>query len=117
MTKIRHRRSNCKSLKTACTWHSMRYQTAVLIGYNYVREPHLKRSSKGASIMLAAIIAVSWYIVSTVMVTDANVCAVEHFELGRCEGLLNGLGVHGWKFIGASPQLCHNSSFRRTLHA
>jgi hypothetical protein len=67
--------------------------------------------------MLASIIAVSWYIVSTMMVTAANVCAVEHFELGRCEGMLNALGAQRWKFIGASPQLCHNSSFRRTLHA
>jgi hypothetical protein len=32
------RRCNCKFLMTACTWHSMRYQTAELIGYNYVRD-------------------------------------------------------------------------------
>ena len=31
------RRCNCKFMMTACAWYAMRYQTAELIGYDYVR--------------------------------------------------------------------------------
>jgi hypothetical protein len=32
------RRCNCRFLMIACTWHAMRWQTADLIGYQYVRD-------------------------------------------------------------------------------
>jgi|SoiMethySBSTD1v2_1073268.scaffolds.fasta_scaffold2588529_2 hypothetical protein len=37
-----------------------------------------------------------------VLYGPANLCAVDRFELGRCEAMLNALGAQGWKLVGAS---------------